>query len=467
MDSQRPPPSTLPPSMGPGARPIRPGEASSKASHADMTQIRSTYVFSAEPEHLRIGYQLYGEQRDYQVPYESIPMNRLTRWWLCGDSERSKATGIALIDLMRGVENTVRRPITQTEVEGLTYYGCKRGMYMFNGTILGCLIGGAIAYRTRENMKFPFMNAKPLERYDHFPSRKFTIFQGQMARTWWQITRANVWALVAVIAMAPFAAAAGDVASMVGLYRDERTHQLLMEIKQKNVNLESSSLNRPLEIEHRRNAGHDQPPSQGGGQYEDAEPQGSFGISSDNTYGDRRTDMGMWSESTSHRPGDMQPPSSTLGRGSSWRKPLTPPSPPQNGRHEESDASFGSGVFFDDDDASPVARPDNGEATRGFRKDNSAEAWYRPTWYRIRTANREAPKHDPDDPYRDSSSPQFSREGDQKMRENAQKEFDDMLERERRQGGRDDYERAVRAGEEGAANSGMSAWERRRNANRE
>ena len=59
----------------------------------------------------------------------------------------------------------------------------------------------------------------------------------------------------------------------------------------------------------------------------------------------------------------------------------------------------------------------------------------------------------------------------QYAKEQAQKEFDDMLDRERRQSGSEDYDRGMRAIESGqespssissSTSSGISAWERRR-----
>ena len=52
-------------------------------------------------------------------------------------------------------------------------------------------------------------------------------------------------------------------------------------------------------------------------------------------------------------------------------------------------------------------------------------------------------------------------------REQAQQEFDQMLERERQQSGSDEYDRDMRAVEQGqqggnSAGGGGSAWERRR-----
>ncbi len=510
MASSGSPSSGLPPSMGPGARPTQPGQSPGMGL-AEIMQIRSKYSVTVEPETLELGYELNGNPRSYRLAFESMPLGGLSRWWLFGGPRRAQVAGIQIIDFIRGSENLADRPVTQSEAEALAYYATKRTRYSLYGNLAGCLVGGTIAWRTRDKMKFPFRAAQPMEKYQNFPSKHLPMLKGKLAERMWQITRTNVWAALTLLVIAPLFSTAGNTTAIYGMYKDDRTRDLMMNMK---GSLDRIGANRHRTPEQRRTETgsqgqtQTQPQGQAGGQYGAQDSQAYYrdsertdyssgnDFSGDSAFTDGRADTGVISDS-SMQSRELRQASSGYGG-----------SPPPTSRNQSSygqsrdDSFYGSssgsnsnsGSFFDDDDASPTAG--NGPDMP------PSQSYPRPgSWARIRSENQASPNYSSAIPARgqrplserfqtpvqsswDNASPvsnpsreqsttnqrdsfSFSKtDADRQLaREQAQKEFDTMLDEERRASGSDEYDRGMRAverGEESAANSGMGAWERRR-----
>ncbi|KAJ9631174.1 hypothetical protein H2204_008396 [Knufia peltigerae] len=521
MTSQGPPSSSLPSAMGPGARPIQQGE-SPGGGIAEIMQIRNKYLVQVESETLQLGYELKGIPRTYRLAFESIPIGTLKRKWLFGGPRRAQISGITVIDFIRGTENLAGRPLTQTEAEAMAFYSTNRTIYSLWGNLSGCVAGGLIAWRTYDKMKFPFRSPRPMEEYQSFPSKRWAIATGRQAQFMWQFTRFNVWAALAVFAASPLFAAAGDTFGMYGLYKDERTKGLMMEIK---GSLDRISANRYRGgPDQRQNLPPTQTQTQDGPQYgnQDSSQEyynnrasdrtdysGSDGYSGDSSFTDGTTDTGVMGDLSMRARDSRQSNPSTR-----WDNRTGAPQYTQSNSNG-SRSSPGSS-FFDDDDASPTAGNDPDMATPG-----PTSGGFPGSWARIRRENqrsstysnaqgqsnsnqgfqgqpqqqqqqqqpvvphsdwqRDTSSRTDDSFYQRPSDQRNDREGGggdagfsfsnteadrQLAREQAQKEFDAILDKERRASGSDEYDRGMRAvqsGEEGsAATSGMSVWERRR-----
>ncbi|KIW11854.1 hypothetical protein PV08_09127 [Exophiala spinifera] len=527
MASQGPPSSSLPSSMGPGARPVQQGE-SPGGGIAEIMQIRNKYSIQVEPETLKLGYELKGIPRTYRLAFESIPMGNLKRKWLFGGPRRAQISGITVIDFIRGTENLAGRPLTQTEAEAIAFYSTNRTIYSLWGNLTGCVAGGLMAWRTYDKMKFPFRSPRPMEEYQSFPTKRWALATGKQAQFMWQFTRFNVWAALAVFAASPLFAAAGNTFGMYGLYKDERTKGLMMEIK---GSLDRIAANRYRGPDQRQNP---RPPTQGqtqDGQYGNQDPQGFYRdpgrtdysggdqYSGDSSFTDGTTDTGVMGDAPAQAPEARQSTSSRWGnRSGAPREHETQYTRAKSDGFYDSQSPSSSGSpFFDDDDASPTAGNDPdmstpGPASKGFpgswariRRENQRTSYSNPNpfsgqskpdqGFQGQQQQQQQQQHQPDPQshwQRDTSrstgvvnsensfsqSPSEQREGGdgfsfsnseadrQLAREQAQKEFDAMLDKERRASGSDEYDRGMRAvqsGEEGAAaTSGMSAWERRR-----
>lgn len=497
MASHERPPSNLPPSLGPGARPVQPGEPTRPAGLAEIMEFRSKYSISVEPETLHIGYELKGIPRTYHLAFESIPLGTFSRWALYGGPSRSRTVGTQLIDFIRGTENMVGRPLTQREVEGYACHSSKRFQYTFAGNVVGVLAGGVIAYRNREKMKFPFRPAQPLERYRNFPNRFMPILRGDWALYAWRATRVSIWSMMGIFVAGPIFGALGNMAFYTGLNSDDRTREIMTSLK---GSLEQIASNRARGAEHAPgtsgNQSRPRPQRQQDAQYAEQDAQAYYkdtpqdvtndyqgDYSGDNTFTDGSTDTGTTSDA-SMQSRETRGPASVFRGAYGKPAPSSQRSPPQSDQPKDSFSGSASDPFFDDD-ASPTAGNDPNMATPDpYRPQQNA-------WARIRNQSNQGYNGATEKPPAErsggfnrglSDDPYAARMGEEQQRgdtfsfskpdadrqlakEQAQKEFNDMLEKERRLSGSDEYDRgmsAVASGEENAATSGMSAWESRR-----
>ncbi|KAL2416534.1 hypothetical protein ABEF95_005560 [Exophiala dermatitidis] len=466
MTSNGPPPSNFPPSMGPGARPVQPGEGGPRRTGlAELIKIRSKYAVSAESEILQLGYELNDQPRLYRLPYESLPLGSFSKWLLYGGPKRARTTGSQVLDILRRVEAVRHEPVSQREAEGIAYHLSRASLYRLTGDVVACGLAGVIAWRNREKMKFPFLSAKPLQRYDIFPSTYMPLVQGRYAHILWHMVRVNMWAGLFIIGLTPIFSSMGNFLAMRGIYTDDRTHHLVEALKDQ-LRAVKEETGQPGSVQRRP------PPRQ------EAQTEGQYGTSGNQEYYEDKA-------------GGV--PDAPLTSDYSWRAessqsqwtsagtlyPDNPMSARQTQRDPEpyrDDRSFGADPIFGDDDASPVAADAPDRA--GTSQDRQARG---SSWARIRSGNRPTnisqrggesepqagAAQESSDWWRNrESSTQGLGQTTQKM---SQKEFDEMLERERRLSGSDEYNSGMRAVESaqdtGAAtdsSSGTSAWGGRR-----
>lgn len=459
--------------MGPGAHPVQPGNN----PRVQMWD-RSTYKVQVDSEYLTLKYKPRDrDEVQQQLYFNNIPLGSFKKWLLYGGPQRAYSSGIYAIDTIRLFEGFLERQLTPREAEGLVCLTSTTEVYAITGSLAGCLVGSTYAWHTREKMKFPLRAARPLERYNNFPNRYLPILRGSVAQTAWHITRANVWAAVGVMAIRPLFAAMGNYALWSDLAKDERTKDIpaLMKANQKErlQRGENARTRRPHQPQPSK--AQDDPQSQPFDQDQaDARDQAS-------------QDWGRDAFSKND-------PETRDFRGAGDLKPMEPIPPPVSGRgnsqslpNRNTSPANADVFFYDDDDASPTAgqglRPElhSGSAWDRIRKGESPgpssqqaqNQGYAPNspspasprgWRRPGTQQQDAQFENSPDSFSFSKT-----EADKQFaREQAQKDFDDMLDRERRQSGSDEYDRgmkAVESGQENPANSGMSVWEQRRRRN--
>ncbi|KAI1624472.1 hypothetical protein EDD37DRAFT_413463 [Exophiala viscosa] len=490
--------SNLPPSLGPGARPVQPGEPTRPAGIAEIMNFRSRYSVSVEPETLHIGYEINGIPRTYHLAFESMPLGTFSRWALFGGPSRTRNAGTQVIDFIRGTENIMGRPLNQREAEGYAYHTSKKMLYSLTGTAVGVLVGGVIAQRNREWMKFPFRSAQPLERYQNFPNRYLPILRGQSALFAWRATRVSVWTVVGIFIARPIFSAIGNTVFYTGLNSDDRTKELMASLK---GNLERIASNRVREV---ASGAQPRPQSQRqqDGQSVEPDTQAYYrdtqqdvmddhqsDYSGDNTFTDGSTDTATTSDASmlareAQLRAEVSRGLSDVEREVGRVARSTQQSRSRSDQPKDSFSGSTSDPFFDDD-ASPTAGNDPDMATRDTYSPQ------RSAWARIRNQRNQtysdgregAPAERSSSSGRGlSDNPYAARRGEEQAsgdsfsfsktdtdrqlaKDQAQKEFDAMLDKERRLSGSDEYDRgmsAVASGEESAASSGMSAWESRR-----
>ncbi|OCT45087.1 hypothetical protein CLCR_05805 [Cladophialophora carrionii] len=502
----RVPPSNYPPSMGPGARPSNPtGDGpDTRTKLMQIIQARSKYQVSVEPETLSLSYELNDAPRLYRLSFDAMPLQGFSRWWLFGGPQRARRAGILAIDIIRGSENVAKRPVTQQEAEALTYWTSKRLLYSSYATAVSVVLGAFIARRGHARMKFPILPAKPLEQYNHFPFKQVPILTGRTAQSAWQFTRYGIWIQLTFLVASPTIGTAASIFIANAMSRDSRTQELVHALDPKRAwedrGQSDSARQMSPEQQHQLSSGFETPNQ---GQDLEADSQRT----SRDLERNGRVDQGM---AHGYNSGDSIERGSPDGAGTLSdsavrarentqqyeRYPSSSqqqPQPQPHGQPASPPASADSDPFFyddasptagnDPDNASPVAytQPSGGSVWERIRRGGNGSSPSRPPPYGARAqpdagqstrlAEQEA-EFSERDAYNSESrfgSAATSRDGGD--RERAQREFDEMLERERQHSGSDEYSRGMRAveqGEEsgnaasGASGGGGSAWERRR-----
>lgn len=324
-------------------------------------------------------------------------------------------------------------------------------------------------------MKFPFRSPQPLDGYNHFPARSLPFLTGPLAQSMWQVTRYTTWGLVCLFAIRPFFSAIGNYKMIDGIYEDPRTKDLkpLLQASLSNATSNRRQPSRAALPDGQQDSNQGQNEEQDS--YEYAAHQEPINESFDrNTTFDTDQDSGYQSNNRTGEQYDTQWRVPETGTGPAYdRAPVSRASAP----------SSGGDIFFDDD-ASPTAG-NNPDMSTPSRYGNSQGGG---VWDSIRRAGSSQPgtassaqtsqsqgwnSRSSREDRSGESMPSSGGEGSfskpdadrSYAREQAQKEFDEMLERERRSSGSGEYDRAMRAveaGQESPALEGTSAWERRR-----
>ena len=464
----------MPPSMGPGARPLQPGE-SPGGLLKEITEIRKHYNVHLASNAIDLAYELKGQQRQFSLPFDNMPVGSWTKALCFGGPSSAAVTGTLLIDLIRAAENMSGRQLTQEEAEGVAYYGSRRMLTMYVGQLTGIALGVGSAWTGRKNMKFPFIKPKSPERYDSFPLRMLPLLKGQYARAMWHITRANIYVVMWLFLTNPFFRSIADTRMTVGLYQDRRTHNMAQVVKNSFDRIKGNRAAegmRGVEVENRMQSSQDSQTPQNA---DDASPTGFYdtkpfdgqnSYAGDNSFTDGNTDTGLITDST------MQQRQTRQASPNSWSNAQSRSSRPPINQPQSSSSS--PDFFFDD--ASPTAGndPDMGASQPYPRQSSGGSAWSKlrrgdnlPQARGERTqTSRSAQSRQPQDFETRSDSFAFSdREEEKRLaKELAQKDFDAMLDKERKEGGSAEYSRdmqATSAGEESTQNTG-SGWSRYR-----
>ena len=442
--------------MGPGARPIpgaRPNQYNPRDRQSTLQQvmdIRSRYNVERLPNGISLGYELNGIPRHYNLSFEAIPLGGLSQSVLFGREASQRVSGTFLIDCIRGGENMTGKPMSQSEAEGFALHSSKKMMYSYL-TLFTTLVGGyGIAYTGIKNMKFPFIKAKQPEKYQNFPNRFVPVLKGQYARIMWQITRFNVYALLGMFILNPISRSISNTSMMVGLYNDPRTKEYMKSVKGTLDRITSNQDRSRRGLPSNTSQPQPQPSDGDGGTSEDyggvTSTTTSDSYGGDSTFADNTTDATMQQRA----PAQPSPYN---------RRPQAPAPTSQQTRQSD--------YFFDD--ASPTAgnEPYSPSTTTTHRSEGSV-------WDRIRKDQRQPSPSSPSSSYESqeqssssypadpspssSASPQpgpfrtsgsgdrsgntsaesfsFSNSDEERVvaKQQAQREFDEMLERERREG---------------------------------
>jgi hypothetical protein len=135
---------------------------------------------------------------------------------LIGYSEQSIANGIR--ENLSALQHTLKRPLTQEEAPVLAYYFAKAKATASYGAVLGMLGGAARCYQTADIFRFPFWRPKP----EKFDPNVFLAFKGQRARLAWHVARFWPYVILGQLIGTLLGSNYGMTVAAVGMQRDKR-----------------------------------------------------------------------------------------------------------------------------------------------------------------------------------------------------------------------------------------------------
>ncbi|OCL07066.1 hypothetical protein AOQ84DRAFT_66223 [Glonium stellatum] len=135
---------------------------------------------------------------------------------LIGYSEQSIANGIR--ENLSAVQRTIRRPLTQEEAPVIAYFFAKAKATSSYGAAIGMIGGAAVCYRTADTFQFPFWKPNP----EKFNSNVFFTLRGQRARAAWHIARFWPYVILGQLIGTLFASNYGMAVAAVDMQRDKR-----------------------------------------------------------------------------------------------------------------------------------------------------------------------------------------------------------------------------------------------------
>jgi hypothetical protein len=440
MASSEPPPSKYPASLGPGARPTSSGPGKSKGltEYADHYP-RSSWSVQATASDVTLEYGVNEYRRRFTLPYDSMPIGAFMKNLNWGSEGRARRSGEQLIALMSLSESRIGQHLTQQQAEAFAKHSSKRSAYNRLGSYLSIATAGYVWSTGITNMKFPFRKVKSPQHYEVFPNRFLPVIKGSAARYFWQGTRFGVCLLLSSLFIETTFGSVGTSAMTIGLYRDERIKPIVKALQEGMKLREVDTMRKPQQSRPSQAPPAPVQESDTAGDY----PSSMQDTASYNYGGDSSVDYTDATASTADLQTTMRPAQQQPTPRLPAPYPAYEPPPPTN---DPFDLTSDSALS---DPNSPQYDPS--AATRQQQKP-------RRSWASIRNQAQRSPE--PPSSSSSGSAPggvgtdsyAYSAADAERTyaKERAQKEFDEMLERERK------------LGESGNDSTSGSAWGRRR-----
>ncbi|MCJ1375635.1 hypothetical protein MMC20_006872 [Loxospora ochrophaea] len=347
-----------------------------------------------------------------------------------GGFRNERITQIISLELQQNM-NLVRRPLSQQEIDATAYWRAKELAVISWGLPIVLTATLTRAYQTRESYKFPLIKPRPDFDPNVLKAGSYELLKGPPAKYFWHGLRGVSYFIAMAFLIQPFVQSYGMTTMTVGQIADPR----LKEINRRKQEVANGRLNQERGEQPRTSTTSGYPQGANrratGQQGDDMSPTGGSGLFSDYTQGDNgqpaSNDTGLLSDNQMQQKEARQ-----------QANPQSSPTPDrattfQVDKVERQPDSFDS-TF---DDASPTAG-------------NGADGGGGSAWDRIRREAASNPSPRPRGMRRERGPVQqeqqagsttgdsfsFSKSDEERSlaKEEAQKAFDERVERERRGG---------------------------------
>ncbi|KAI0105236.1 hypothetical protein GGR51DRAFT_195563 [Nemania sp. FL0031] len=382
------------------------------------------------------------------INFDTLP--RLQPWFAGGDKFRV----VSVLARVGSCSSEAKRPLTSTEAHAVGEHAAYSLRRFAWSEPVSIGIALAVSLAGRRTFKFPIYQPKMIKFYPYsFPTRKWSLLKGRRAVSTWHIIRFVSYLTLTTFPTVVVFGSIADSSFRAHIVRDSRLAGMADDIRQ---NVQRKRIEH--QMQHR--AGARVPPQTGPSSYQDSPTPQNYGSS------DRATQSSYSFErpttaTEAHQSTQPNWPQNTSTQPASRR--MQENVRPSESRHE--DDAFDP---FDDDDASPVApsarRPGMGQGSTSptssswdrirEQAKSGASNWERGDssgqekgWAQLRQDKTRNPKDST--PKTDSysySGDDEDRERRNYERQQAQNEFDALVEAERRGDGNSSNSRGWRKG---------------------
>ncbi|KAI1089834.1 hypothetical protein F5B19DRAFT_465651 [Rostrohypoxylon terebratum] len=281
------------------------------------------------------------------IDFDKIPS---LQWWapLVGTADNYRINNV--VSTLIAVSRSAGRPLSPKEVEVASDYAARSARWQPRGRLWTASAALLCAYYGWDSYRFPFYTPRGAFDPSFFPGRNFALFKGTMAKFAWHSARVQVYMMLCAFGIVPFASSMASMSFQVRLLRDPELQDLQADLKRRLLERANAESNPQL-------LRTDIPPPLQFQEYPGSENQAPSQFERDTFNG---------------------PPES----GISWRQSTPPPVSPSNNQGTSFPdpgprSTDDSDPFGGDDDGSPVPMSVKRTEAQQGRNTQGGSAWDR------------------------------------------------------------------------------------------
>ncbi|GME24967.1 hypothetical protein GTA08_BOTSDO04965 [Neofusicoccum parvum] len=161
------------------------------------------------------------QQRSFQIDLNEFPLPPPILGPLVGYPRQRVATNVA--EYLKAASHVLRRPLTEDEAKALAYHTTKANSTTAYGASVGAALAMARCYQTRREYRFPFWNPSSAEGWN---PENLGPLRGQSARIAYQLLRIPPYWFVGVFTAGVLAHSYSTAIATISIAGDERLKAL-------------------------------------------------------------------------------------------------------------------------------------------------------------------------------------------------------------------------------------------------